>query len=358
MTTTIRRRLALGVSAAVTLIWCGFVVAADLVDRVLDNWAAGATMLVGSFLAGSSPEGGGAVAFPVFTKGLDVPAAVARSFGLLIQAVGMSVASIAILLHRRPVHSRAVVIGSAGGVVGLLAGLFVWADPESLWWASDVSVPWVKATFSIVLATASILFVRRLRRPDPVAPLRWGPRADVLVAAVAFAGGVLSSMTGTGANIVVFLLLVVVIDVDPKRALPTVVIVMAVVSVVGAGLLGLADGQLDVAVSGERVTSVGGVATDLDAGRADLLGLWLAAVPVVAWGAPLGSWAAAKVQEWQLIAFVALLATIEVATTFILVDELRTERALVLYLVGGVVALPALLTLGRRHRARLLESSA
>ncbi len=69
-------------------------------------------MLFGSFIGGSTPLGGGAVAFPVFTKLLDVPAPVARSFALSVQAVGLSVAAVTILLTRRPVEGRALVVGS------------------------------------------------------------------------------------------------------------------------------------------------------------------------------------------------------------------------------------------------------
>ncbi|MEM8925618.1 MAG: TSUP family transporter [Actinomycetota bacterium] len=341
-------------SVAVTVVWAAVVIAGGLGSRVIGHWESAVTMLGGSFLAGSSPEGGGAVAFPVFTKALQVPAPVARSFGLSIQAVGMSMATVAILLARRPFHRRAVVVGTGAAVPAFLLALVVAGRPDALWWPSAVPGAWVKATFSIVLATTSVLMVRHLRHgADDHRPLVWNRRFDLVVIIAGAMGGVLASMTGTGANITLFLALVVVADVAPKRALPSAIMVMAAVSVVGLVVLGLVDGQLDVTVAADQVIAVGGRPVALDASRTDLFGLWLAAVPVVAWGAPLGSLAASVVDERLLVRFIALLAAVEVVSTFVLVPELRTEPALIAYLAVGLVAVPVALIVLRRHRHRV-----
>ena len=93
---------------AATVAWLVYVLSAGELDRLSHHWESAFTMIFGSFLAGSSPEGGGAVAFPVFTKVLEVPAQVARTFSLSIQAVGMTMAALIILLARRPVDPHAV----------------------------------------------------------------------------------------------------------------------------------------------------------------------------------------------------------------------------------------------------------
>ena len=349
-----RRRLAWSLSGVATVIWVIVVVAFDMVERVADQWEAAVTMLFGSFLAGSSPEGGGAVAFPVLTKALDVAAPTARSFGLFIQAVGMSMAVVAIVLNRRPVHRRAAVGGTVAAIVGFLLATVIGNDFDQPFAPSIMGVGFVKATFSIVLATTSILMIRHLRHDDAVdhRELTWNRRLDLGVVVAALAGGVLSALTGTGANIVVFLFLVVLADVSPKVALPTAITVMAAVSVVGFAVLGLGDGHLDVSLVDTRVVEVGGAMTDLPAAQADLLAMWLAAVPVVVWGAPLGSLAASLVSERVLVRFVAVLAAIEVVTTVILVEELRTDVALGAYLLIGLVAVPAgLVALRSRRRA-------
>lgn len=343
-----------GPSLAATVIWFVAVVASGQLGRVTEHGASALTMLAGSFLAGSSPEGGGAVAFPVFTKALGVPTPVARTFGLSIQAVGMSMAVVAILLAGRPFHRRAAAVGSLAAIAGFLTAALTLGRPDEAFWPSIVPTPWVKATFSIVLATTSLLMLRQLRLHrgvDHDAELaadpdrrhghqHWTGRTDLALIAVAGAGGVLSSLTGTGANIVVFLLLVVVVGVLPKTALPTAIMVMAAVSIVGFVLYVGIDGQFDLTRSGDRVTAVSGTPVDLATSGGDLFGLWLAAVPVVVWGAPLGSLAASVVREHHLVRFVALLAAIEVATTVVLVPELRTEPSLLAYLLVGLVILP------------------
>lgn len=346
-----RRRLTGLISAAISIGWLIVVVGAGWVGRVVGHWEAAGTMLAGSFLAGSSPEGGGAVAFPVFTKGLDVPTAVARTFGLCIQAVGMTMATVAIVLNRRRFFPRMAALASVAAVVGFVFGLVIWGDSGDLFWPSSPSTAFIKATFSIVLASTSVLMVRHLRWHDHGhADPSLTPDTVVVLATAAFAGGVLSSFTGTGANIAVFLVMVVVLGADARVALPTAIVVMTAVSVVGLVVLGIGDAQLDVAVEGDRVVSVGNDPTDLAASRTDLLGLWLAAVPVVVWGAPLGSWAASVVRESTLVKFVALLATVEVVTTVLLVDEIRRDRWLIAYLVIGLVTLPMLLIALARRR--------
>ena len=88
-----RVRLAWVLPAVATITWVVYVAAEGHLGRVLDQWAAAVTMVFGSFVAGSTPAGGGAVAFPVFTKVLEIPPAVARTFSLSIQATGMVMAS-------------------------------------------------------------------------------------------------------------------------------------------------------------------------------------------------------------------------------------------------------------------------
>ncbi len=349
------RWLSWAIAGGVNLIWAIVVLTAGMEQRIIDNWESLATMLFGSFLAGSSPEGGGAVAFPVFTKLLEIPGPIARTFGLSIQAVGMTMASIAILLSGREFHRRAVVVGSAAAIAGFLISIRLFGRPEQLFWPPSIGSAWVKATFSIVLATTSIVMIQHLRHnhSDHPAPLPWNRRLDTGLIVVALAGGFLASLTGTGANIVVFLFLVAIADVLPKTALPSAIMIMTTVSIVGLVVFGLLDGQLAVEVVHDRVVSVGGVPTDLDAANHDLLGLWLAAVPVVVWGAPLGSLMASLVREDQLVRFVAGLAAFEVLTTVLLVPELRTEPGPLIYLIVGLVALPVLLLISRRARLSL-----
>ncbi|MDH3706974.1 MAG: sulfite exporter TauE/SafE family protein [Acidimicrobiia bacterium] len=348
-----RRRLAWALPLTATAIWAVVVIVTGLLGRAVDHWAAALTMLFGSFLAGSSPEGGGAVAFPVLTKGLHVPGEVARTFGLAIQAVGMSMAMATIVLLRRPMHLRALATAGAAAVVGFLGSVALWGEGDEVFWPSAVPTPWIKAIFSIVLGTTALLMVHHDRAPATEPPTRWTGRHTAALVAVGLAGGFLSSLTGTGANIAVFLFLVVLVGVDARIALPTAIGVMTAVSVVGLALFGVADGQLDVTVAGDRVVAVGGEPVDLAASEADLLGLWLAAVPIVVWGAPLGSWLASRVTERTLLRFVAALAAFEVLTTFVLVPELRRDGSLIVFFVGGLLLTPLAILALRSRRGQV-----
>ncbi len=309
-----------GLPALITLAWLLYVSVDGQWPRVLDHWRASLTMVFGSFVAGSTPQGGGAIAFPVFTKLLEVPAPVARTFSLSIQAVGMTVAAVIIVVAGRPIEVRAVIAGGLSGVAGFLAALFLIGDPDTLFWSPTIPGPYVKVTFTVVLAAMSYIVVLSLRSKDRGA-LRlphWNPRVWCGLCIAGFAGGVASALTGSGVNVFVFLFTVVMAGLHPRVGIPTCILAMAMVSVAG------------------------------------LLGLWLAAIPVVVWGAPLGTYAAHVVREERLIVFVGLMAAVEVISTAILLDELRHDPLLVAYTAGGLAVTLVGVRLLARHRRRLL----
>ena len=71
--------------------WTSHMLLADRWHIFADWWPMSLTMVLGSFVAGASAEGGAAVAFPVFTKLLHISAPEARTFGLMIQSAGMTI---------------------------------------------------------------------------------------------------------------------------------------------------------------------------------------------------------------------------------------------------------------------------
>ena len=339
----LRRFLVWGLPAAFTLGWLLFVVTAGHVGRVADNWRAGLTMVFGSFVAGSTPQGGGAVAFPVFTKVLEIPAAVARTFSLVIQATGMVMASASILLAGRKIDVKALGLGVGGGVVGFAIGLFALGDPDTPFWSSRVDSAYVKVSFTIVIfAVALIVKICSGRTTKYEEVQDWGPRSVAVMLAFAIVGGLFSSLTGSGTDVFLFVFIVLVADVTPRVAIPTSIISMAAVSVLGLGILGLWHGQLniDLTSTGAEVIGVGGEVFGPElASRFDLFGIWLAAAPIVVWGAPLGAWVAAKVSERLVIRFVAAMALLEVFTTVLFLDRMRTDPAVAVYFIIGLITI-------------------
>ena len=118
-----------------------------------DNWFMTATMCVGSFIAGATSEGGGAVAFPVMTLLFGIEPSVARDFSLMIQSVGMTAASALIFCFGIKVEWRAILFAGIGGTLGIVLGLSLVApgcEPSfvkmfftSLWLSFAVALYWI-----------------------------------------------------------------------------------------------------------------------------------------------------------------------------------------------------------------------
>jgi uncharacterized membrane protein YfcA len=355
-----RSRQALALSVAIAVVWAVFVTASGHWGRVADRWVAALTMVFGSFVAGSTPQGGGAVAFPVFTKVLEVPATVARTFSLCIQTIGMGTASLSIVVSGRRVDWRSVRILAPVAVAGFLGAAFVIGRPSDVFWPATLPGPYVKVTFTMVVAAMALLVWLSSRswvkeRIDELTEI--SPRALSLLVVIGLAGGVAAFLVGSGADVFAYLGLVALLGLSAGIGVPTSVVIMAIVSVVGFVLFGIVDGQLSITLSetGE-VIAVGGeqLPEPLPASRYDLYGLWLAAAPVVGFGAPLGSWAASKVDDAMLARLVVGLALTEVLTTALFLPELHSDPGLILYAVVGLAVVGAGLTAVFRHRHRLL----
>ncbi len=354
-----RRRSALGVLVAVTVVWVLYVSSTGKWGRVTDNWVASLTMVFGSFVTGLTPHGAEAVAFPVFTKGSGIPSEVARTFSLSIQAVGLGCAALAILITRRRVAWASILRALPPTLIGLAVALVVLTDHTRPFLPSTLPPAYVKVTFTLlILAMALITFlgarvpVRLVRREAP--PMN--ARIWVLLTVACLVGGVAAGLTGSGADLLFYLVMVVMLTVDPGVGGPTAVMLMAIVSIVGLVALGALYGQLDVNLSqdGSHVVSVGDRAvtneassatapvfgaggSPLPARQTDVFGMWLAGVPVVAWGVPLGSAVAARVSTRKMLTVVWVLAGIETLSTVIFLDALWSDPLLVAYATGTAV---------------------
>jgi uncharacterized membrane protein YfcA len=333
-----RSRLTLAIPGVVVTTWLTYVAISGQWGRVADQWEAALTMVAGGFVAGTTPQGGGAVAFPVFTKVLDVQPEVARTFSLAIQSVGMGAATVAIVAARRRVEWTVVAVVAPAAVLGLLTGLFVLGRSDDPFWPSTLPSSYVKVTFSMIVAAMAFVVhlthrSQLLLRADRLPTLN--PRVVALLVGAGAAGGVASSLVGSGADVCLFIAAAVLLGLSPRVAITTSIVVMALVSVVGLMVLGIADGQLQTAPGATP----------------DLFGLWLAAVPVVAIGAPFGSWVASKASERRLVVFVVALGLLEVLTTVIFLDALHSDVGLVAFTAGAAaVTLLGLRFLARRQR--------
>ena len=247
-------------------------------------------------------------------------------------------AAASIILAGRKVDWKALGLGVAGGTVGLLVGFFTIGDPSTHFWDSRVDSAYVKVSFTLIIFAVALivrLCATQESRFDEVP--HWGRRAVLMMLVFAFIGGIFSSLTGSGTDVMLFVFIVLVAQVSPKVAIPTSIIAMAFVSVIGFAIVGLWHGQLNIGLEAGQVVSVGGKAFGPQSAiQFDLFGIWLAAAPVVVWGAPFGAWCAAKVSERTIIWFVATMAILEVLTTAIFLEQLHTDMVLTSYAIIGL----------------------
>lgn len=113
-----RRRTLLVQATLAGTVWVGWLGLGrgHAVAAIREHWPVSVTMTLGSLVGGGTGEGGGAVAFPGFTKVLMIPADQACTFTYAIQAVGMTAASLCILWLRVLIERRALLLAAPAGV--------------------------------------------------------------------------------------------------------------------------------------------------------------------------------------------------------------------------------------------------
>ena len=265
-----KKRLYFFVIATVYLIYMIAMSTHNLWGLFAERWHMSLTMVLGSLIAGATPEGGGAVAYPVMTLGFKVPPAEARDFSLLIQAVGMSAASLWIYSRGIKIERRYLAICLPMSLVGFFVG--------ALFLRSLIAPTYAKISFVCFwLAFGMILFwlnhIRHRETVDRLPSLNDNERNRL--AFVGFIGGVLSSIYGNGVDICTFAYVTMRFGLSEKVATPTSVILMA-----SNALFGVLCTQLSSSVLSSTV-----------------LDFWLVCIPVVLIGAPFGAYLTSKVKR-------------------------------------------------------------
>nr|WP_305888700.1 sulfite exporter TauE/SafE family protein [Methylomonas sp. SURF-2] len=247
-------------------------------------------MAFGSFIAGATSEAGGAVAFPVFTKILGIPAGQAKLFSLATQSIGMGSALLTILLLRIRVEWRAVFWAVLGSVPMLCLGLMT-AD---LIPASAVRMLFTVTQSSFALA---LWWHNRDSNRDRHASLpAFGGRERLTLLSFGMLGGLISGLMGSGLEIIVFSVLVLWFRLCEKAATPTVIVMMVLTSWSGFAM---------IYATGRFVAPV----TDY----------WLAAIPIVAMGAPLGVYVCSRMSRVAVVYTLLGLIGLELLSSLLLI---------------------------------------
>ncbi len=284
--------------AVIYISYVGYMTLSDNWGLFQEHWPVSVTMTGGSFIAGATAEGGAAVAFPVFTKVLEIPAPDARTFGLMIQAMGMTTAGVVIVARRIPILPEVILWVSLGGAVGQVLGTFLIVMPNPY---PRLMFTFIAAAFGVALALSRWVIIW-----DPRTTVRrWHGIQKARFVGLGIAGGIFAAQTGSGIDMLTFIVLTLAFGINEKISTPTTVIIMGLNSIVGAFLhIGI---KQDVGIVWEY---------------------WLVAVPIVILGAPLGATVASYLKRDHIIVFLLTLITIEVFTTIWLVP-IEPEHAVI-----------------------------
>ena len=283
---------------------------------VYPDWLIAPIMVFGSFVAGSTFLGGGAIAFPALTKIFAVDPITAKSFSLAIQSVGMSSASLYILSRVRNLPYSFMALYLAGASFGLFVSF---AFIEMRIPAVDLRIAF---TIFLLCFLAVYLFTPHSHYVSTQPHLEKTYR-DILITLIGgVLGGLVSGLIGTGANLIGFCILALYFRLDIIRAIQISVILMAVSSIIGVGLKALYFGGV-----GQQV-----------------LNLWIVAVPVVMFGAPFGAAVCRRIPPKLLLIFICTIVLVEAISTIVLVP-FDSNRVFIYGLVT-VASLLVLLLLG------------
>jgi len=288
----------------VLVVWVIAVVGYGYWPLVRAHLSMALVMIVGSLVAGSTPMGGGSVSFPILVYAFGEVPENARSFGLAIQALGMTSALVFIFCRRVPVQTRLLICSCAGAAAGLVVGTFL-VGPYA-------SRAMVKLLFSCLWMSFAILTLARNREfcsltGKPALEWRLALKAGLPLGLV---GGLIASLIGVGLEMVIYTVLVLVFRCDLKMAVPTAVCATAITSVIGI-MLHIGIGDVPAAVFGE----------------------WLAAAPVVIFGAPIGAYLVAVISRMKVLYFVSALCVFQFAWTL---KEVTLRPAELLFVAGSL----------------------
>lgn len=248
------------------------------------HWHYPATMVVGAFVAGSTPEGGGAVAFPVLSVFFQIDRVLARDFSLMVQSIGMTSASLYILTRRGTRLAEFapllwwVPVGFAGFVFGMAT-------------LQGLRVPVIQALFLSLITAFSVCYWLGRHRGVHLAVALRSAADRAWTVAVLLAGGLCASLFGTGADILIYTLLVTRFALQEKRATEMSIVLMASLSILGYAWRGAVQQELTL----YQVQT------------------WLCAAPVVLVMAPLGAAVLRRVPAEWMLRFVVLLNLAQLA---------------------------------------------
>ena len=306
-----KRPLLIFLSLASTVLvgWIIFMTSNDLLSLFIDNWFMTVTMIVGSFIAGASSEGGGAIAYPAMTLLFNIEPSVARNFSFAIQSFGMTFAAIWIFLSKIKIEINYLLLAGLGGFVGIILG--------TLYIAPLVQPAYAKMMFvsfwlSFGIALWYVNFTNSKKESVDSLPNFTNYQKIELILVGVF-GGVFSSILGNGLDICTFAFVVLKYGLSEKIATPTSVILMASNAIVGFAMHSLV----------------------LNTMQPEAINYLLVCIPVVIFGAPLGAFVINKIGRKTIAMTLIVIIVVQFFTALYII---RPDSTLSLFSLGISIA--------------------
>ncbi|MDD5033503.1 MAG: sulfite exporter TauE/SafE family protein [Methylococcaceae bacterium] len=289
-------------------------------EVLAEHWRITLTMAFGSFIGGATSEAGGAVAFPVFTKVLAIPPTQAKLFSLATQSIGMGSGFLTILLLRIRVEWRAVFWVVLGSIPLLPVGFSL---------AGSLPSSAVRILFTVVQCSFALALWWHNRDPNrdrnySLPRFAFTEKAVLLI--FGMIGGLVSGLLGSGLEIIVFSVLVLWFRMCEKTATPTVIAMMVLTSWSGFAMIASA-GQF----------------------TAPVVQYWLAAIPIVVVGAPLGVYTCTCMSRMMVVWVLVILILAELISSLLLIPLSREIAAASLALFLAFSALYYLMYRSQRY---------
>lgn len=242
-------------------------------------------MILGSFIAGSTPIGGGVVSFPVAVLIIRFSSSEGRDFGIMIQSISMSAAMYLICLSKpHLISTKLVVIPTLAGLLGVFVGFQVEMNSELI---NVVFTTFILCFAMVYYYKAEILTVVTRNLPRAAVHNSHKPNAEVpapleitmltILFLCGVVGGFITCNVGSGADIMLYMFGTFIYNpavgsrfaISEHTLTASAIMVMATLCIVTTFLRHLGFGN-------EPISS-----------RVYLC--WAASVPVVVLMAPLGS---------------------------------------------------------------------
>lgn len=282
--------------AIVIIAWVLYPISLAAIYSTKEAVLAPFVMVFGSFIAGVSSEGGGAVAFPVFTLVFELKPEIARNFSLAIQSIGMTAATLLLVDYRTKFYAPAIIYGSIGGIIGFILGSFISSN--------GINMALLKLVFVSLWLSFGITLYRIHRAKGKVViqeknekDILINPSVKIQLIIYSIIGGIITAFFGNGIDIVLFSILVLKFNLDTKVATVTSIVLMTIITIFGFGMhfFVIQDfGEIE-------------------------FNLWLACIPVVIFGAPLGSFILKKSNSTFILIFlIVIILTQYIGAIFVL----------------------------------------